>query len=402
MRVIEDSWIQEYLRFTQGQESPDLFHIWVALSIIAACLERNVKIDHKYHVIYPNLYVILVAGAGRCRKSSAISIGTKKLLSKIDKPPQTFAQKITNERLIQFLSEIAEGDVETNSIQFKSCGYIVASELSSFLGKSSMDSGIITSLTDLYDCPDYWSYETKGSGSNELNNVCLNLLGASTGKWLRNAIPAEAVGGGFISRTIFMYQDEPRKPIAFPEDHIPKNIDQIEDNLIQDLNQIRSLKGDFIVTPDAKKWYENWYIKTAKSMDTNESEDFFTRWTIHLEKLGMIISASRRDDLKITIADYKEALMYLEAVKASMNPVIDTMTVAESELPTSKILGVIRRRGTIDHERLAKYTSRFVKSEGLKQIIETLEEAGQIEARIKQGNNRIYKFTGKEVEDIDV
>lgn len=393
-RQIKDSFIDEYLRYTSGQESPELFHVWVAIVLIATMLERNVFLNRGYYKIYPNLYVILVAGTSKCHKSVAINMGVKNILSRLEDKPSIFAQKITNERLIQFLGEQAKlnSTEEEDRITFTASGLIAATELSTFLGKRAMDTGIITTLTDLYDSPDEWKYETKTSGTNILQNTCINLLGASTGKWLRSAIPTEAVGGGFISRSIFVYQNSPKRLIAFPEDEVPETIDQMEDKLVNDLTHIQKLEGCVTFTPEAKTWYTKWYRDDAERTAQHTESDFFTRWSEVILKVAMILSVAERDDLTIRVKDLEKADDYLEKVRKTMSPVINQMTVADSEMVTAKILGIIRRRGTVNHSNLVRYASKYVKTEGLKAIVETLDEAGAIDVTISQGGGRKYKY----------
>lgn len=393
-RQIQDSFIDEYLRYTSGQESPELFHIWVAMVLIATMLERDVYLDRGYYKIYPNLYVILVAGTSKCHKSVAINMGVKNLLPQLEESPPVFAQKITNERLIQFLGDQADldSDEQEDRITFTASGLIAATELSTFLGKRAMDTGIITTLTDLYDSPDEWKYETKTSGTNILQNTCINMIGASTGKWLRSAIPTEAVGGGFISRSVFVYQNSPKRLIAFPEDEVPETIDEMESKLVNDLAHIQKLEGRMTFTPEAKQWYTEWYKQDAKRTAQHSESDFFTRWSEIILKIAMILSVAQRDDLVIRIDDLKKADEYLEQVRSSMSPVINQMTVADSEMVTSKILGIIRRRGTVNHESLVRYASKYVKTDGLKAILETLDEAGAISIQISQGGGRKYIY----------
>ena len=398
MREIKDSIIDEYLRYTAGQESPELFHVWVMLVMIASVLERKVFINRAYYKIYPNLYVILVAGTAKCHKSVSINMGINGILPKLKDPPKVFAQKITNERLIQFLSNQAdvESDVVEDRIKFTASGLIAATELSTFLGRTAMDSGIITTLTDLYDSPDEWRYETKTAGTNVLTNTCINMIGASTGKWLRNAIPSEAVGGGFISRSIFVYQDQPKRLIPFPEDEIPDDINKMRKRIVNDLDHISKLEGKMGLTDAAKDWYTEWYEKDALRTSQHHESNFFTRWSESILKVAMILSVSERDDLTIRVSDFQKADAILEQVRSTISPVIDTMTIEDSEMATQKIKGIIARRGKIDHSSLVRYASKYVKVEGLKQIVETLEEASIIRVTLSQGGGRVYTYLGEE------
>lgn len=395
-RQSEHSFLVEYLKYTSGQESPELFHIWVALVLIAAALNRNVHLNRGYYTLYPNVYVILVAGTSKCHKSAAISIG-ERLLDKMEDPPKTFAQKLTNERFIQFLGEgleMEEDFIECGTqIKFKSSGLILADELSSFLGKHAMDTGIITTLTALYTCRDEWSYETKQSGRDYLYNIYINMLGASTGKWLRSAIPEEAVGGGFVSRCLFVYQDEPKRLIANPEDEIPEGHLEMEKRLVHDLEAISQIQGEFQMTPEAKRWYEDWYKRDAKTFKNEAETDFFSRWPQFLLKIAMLLSVARSNKLKITPFDLQQANAQLEAIKKCMGPVIDTITTSEQQMPMQKIVKMLANRDEATHEELARYTSRFLRSDDLKHVMQTLQEAGIVDVEIMD-NARVYRYSG--------
>lgn len=397
-RLIEGSILAEYLEYTSGQESPECFHTWVCLVMLASILDRQVFLNRGTFTVYPNLYTFLIAGTAKCHKSTAINIG-KRLIDDMKKDPRskevprTFAQKITNERLIQFLGEGAELAESSTKIRFKASGLITASELSTFMGANAMNSGLLASLVDLYDCEEEWDYETKGAGKDKLYNVYINMLGASTEKWLRAAIPVEAVGGGIMSRTIFVYADKPKRLIPFPEDEIPDNFEDIKDRLINDLIHIQSLKGEFQFTPDAKDYYEEWYIENAEeSMKNTAHADFFSRWDNFLVKLGMLVSVSRKDELVIDRTDLKMADSMLQGVKENMKPVIDTMIVSNGQLPTARVLDMLRRRDSLTHKSLMNMTRSFCSADDLREITDTLCQAECIEAvRTNQGTT-MYKF----------
>ena len=208
-RKCKPSWIDCYLEYTRVQESPTAFHEWVGMMLLSTAVGRHVWIPRIKYTIYPNLFVILVAGSAKCRKSIAIAIGMD-ILKALEKPPMIFAQKITTEALIQAL-ELAKADGA-------SAGLICASELAVFMGPDAAQTGIIPTLTDLYDSPQEWVYHTRGRGKEVLRNVTLSVLAASTRAWLRSSIPADAIGGGFTSRIVFVCQDAPSKLILFPED----------------------------------------------------------------------------------------------------------------------------------------------------------------------------------------
>src|SRR5260221_451532 len=142
------SWIDDYLDYTSSQESPPLFHKWCAASIIASVLNRRVWLDRRdprgivYFTSYPGqLSVCLVAGAGRCKKSTAVGIA--KQFDKAAGVP-IFDGKITPERLLNKLG----GAPGSGTLPILT---IIASELSAFLSKSSYNNGLIDILIKLLD-----------------------------------------------------------------------------------------------------------------------------------------------------------------------------------------------------------------------------------------------------------
>src|SRR3990167_622254 len=186
--------------YTSEQESREDFHRWTSIAVLSATMGRHIFMERGYYTLFPNLYIVLVAGSAKCRKSVSTHIGIS-FLNELKQKPMVFSQKITNEALIKALLDA--------KIDGQSSGIIYASELSVFMGKDAVTSGLIPTLTDLYDSPSKWSYHTRTRGIEILENVSICMLGASTIDWLRTSIPVDAIGGGFTSRVIFVYQDKP-------------------------------------------------------------------------------------------------------------------------------------------------------------------------------------------------
>jgi len=379
-RKIKDSWLKEYHRYTEGQESPDTFHFWVGLSMIASTLERSVWVDMSYYVLYPNLYIILVSDAAICRRTTAVRMGVK-LLEKQEKPPYIFAQKITPEALIGALCNQCQIDGEGNILK-DSAAVVVAEELSVFLGKEAYASGLISILTSLYDCGDEWPYETRSRGVEIAYNTCVNLIGASSPEWLRLAIPADAVGGGFTSRIVFVYQYRSDKVIAFPKLTDEQKV--AKENLIHDLSLIRRLRGVFKFSPVAHAWYVKWYkghrIALMNSVVTDG--ELVIRKEGMLLKLAMCFSVAENDHLIIEQRHLEMAHDALEETEEFMPETLRILSSTPMGMDATKVLTIIRRykRGC-RHAELQRRVYHSIDSDRLKSIIATLASAQIIEIR---------------------
>ena len=64
--------LKEYLNYTSQSESPESYHIWVFLSMVAAIIGKKTWIKFNYFNTYPNMYVILVSLPGVGKKKRKI------------------------------------------------------------------------------------------------------------------------------------------------------------------------------------------------------------------------------------------------------------------------------------------------------------------------------------------
>jgi hypothetical protein len=383
MRMCSGNWIDTYLKYVHDQESPVEFHRWVALTVIGTALGRKVLIPRIKYKIFPNLYVILVAGSAMCRKSSALQIG-RDLLKNSAEPPTIFAQKLTTEALIQTMHE-------TYQTTKNSTGVIFASELSVFLGSDGIRSGIIPALTELYDSPDDWTYQTRSRGRESMQNVFLTLLGASTKSWLRTSIPQDAIGGGFTSRVLFVCENAPSKLTLFENlSNLPET-QKLRSMLINDINHISQLKGTVQFTGEAIKISEEWYKNEAFQMRDEKTEGYFGRKHDTMFKLATIISTMENDSLIIEAHHIKAALQLLAHNERNLLDVLETVGSSSFGGVTDKVLGIIKRFKEIDRSSLLKKCWRFANATEMNDIMKILLESGELEQYTDAKNKLWYK-----------
>lgn len=386
-RKCPKSWIDSYLEYSKDQESPTAFHEWVAVSILGAVVGRNVWLRRIKYTIYPNMFVILVAGSARCKKSSAINIGIS-LLRQLKNPPMLFAQKITNEALIQALEEARVDD--------STSGLICASELSVFMGVDAIRSGIIPTLTDLYDSPKEWTYHTRGRGREVLRNVTLSMLAASTKDWLKTAIPVDAVGGGFTSRIVFIFQEHPSKLILFPTED-PK-MDILQTSLVQDLETIQAqVKGPMTFTPEAMKIATDWYHKEhSKPKESMVLDGYFNRKHDTMFKIATILSIAETSNMVIDNTHIRRALILLTENEQALEEVISSVATNIFGETTEKLFEIIRKHGKISHSDLLRKCWRFAKASEINEMLQTLIEGGEITQVLSTDNKtRFYSVVRK-------
>ena len=390
-RTCKGSWIDVYLDYTAKQESPVAFHEWTAMSIIGATLGRHVSIPRIKYTIYPNLYVVLVAASAKCRKSSAIQTG-RHILESIVKPPMIFAQKITVEALIGALKE----STEDNS----SSGIIISSELSVFMGGEAMKSGVLPALTDLYDSPKYWVYHTKARGKEELTNVTLSMLAATTKDGIQDCLPKGAVGGGFTSRVIFVYQELPSNLRLFND--LDENGNEVTESkyerglrlqLVQDLEHMRTkVNGQVKFTAGAKAFAEEWYREENAKIKDEKLDGYFGRKHDTMFKVATIISASSSDNLIVTEKHIQQALDKLKENEINMGIIISSVLASELGNDIQRILDIIKANVKISYTDIVHKSWRFASAVEVSTLINTLLSAREIKEEISGNNIRYYSI----------
>ena len=370
------NFLRDFISLNSKTEIPEEFALWCGLSGVSSVLGRRLWIDMGTYIIYPNLYIILVAGSGRCRKSTAIGM-IERLVRTLDPGPNIIAQRITPEGLIDALkrSKIIK-DVE------RDCdGFVLVDELSTFLNKKTYDSGLASLLIPFYDCKDKFEYRTKGRGIESISNSCLSLLGASTIDWIKNAIPIDAIGGGLTSRMIFVYVEKPPPPVAITS--FGRDKEKLQENLVKGLEQMLLLEGEVKLDKDAwdfyKIEYEKFYLG-SKMFDNPILSGYASRRHVHLLKLGMVFAACELNSSRIILEPrhLEGARSILELSESSMPQVLSLISSSEKGTLTELVYQRVLREGKMTKANLVGAFSHRLDVTELESVLNTLVHSKKV------------------------
>ena len=308
-----DNWIEGYLKLYERSEPPILYKKWVAFSVISAVLQRKCYINWGTLTFYPNLYVVLVGPSGKCRKGTAMDQGSwflRKMGVKLA------AEATTREALIRDLAESTNEDIADGRRIIHASLTVYSQELTVFLGYNNQQ--LMSDITDWYDCRDPWIYRTKGKGTDEIVGVWVNLVGATTPRLIKAALPQDAVGGGLSSRMIFIYETEKSRLEPFP--FMEENDEILQDDLVHDLAEISLLNGRFVIEESFIDLWGDWYIEQDKNpaFSNPNLEGYVQRRPNHVMKLCILISAATREDKIITRETLEDAIALLERTEIRM------------------------------------------------------------------------------------
>lgn len=370
-------WLDGYLKYTYETEPPTSYHTWVGLSLIAGSLQRKTYFKWGHDTLYPNLYVVLVGPSGRARKGTAMNIG-KDIISSID-TIRVASESITREALIRDMKDAVNQfqDTSTGRMIFHCSMTVMSEELSVFLRKN--DNGFLSDLTDWFDSRDTWTYRTKGAGTDKIQGVCVNLLGATAPDWLPSILPQEAVGGGFTSRIIFVVEEDKGKTVAEPK--FTEELHNLRISLKKDLEKISLINGEMRFTPEAKTLYVDWYndferqIREGKTViDDPRFAGYLDRRATHLRKVAIVCSASRSNDLEITAEDFKRADKLLHSIEIKMPKAFGGLGRATYSEMADKVITYIKEHGEVKRSDLLRKFYRDIDPDTMMMIQSVMEQ----------------------------
>lgn len=306
----DESFLDLYLDYTKNQESPEMFHLWTAYTLIGSVLGKKCWFNKGYYKLYPNLFTVIVAGSAWARKSTAVDMGVGFLESV--RSLSVINGRITPEK---FLKRLAE-EQEYSPHLLKSIAkptLIHADELSVFLTRQSYGDPMIGILTRLFACPASFSNETKHGTSDFINDPYISIIACTTPQTIARSIPPAALDEGFGNRVMWIFQDtsdrENALPVLSPEEEESRII------LATKLEEIAKISGEFKLTPAAKRWYLEWYhFYRGSSPPDPRVAGMYSRKHDHLLRISMhLAAASHTRELEVNICE--AALMSLDQME---------------------------------------------------------------------------------------
>jgi len=239
-------WLARYVNWSgaTGNQTPLVFHEAAGLWLLATAVGRRLYGESPWGVkIYPNLYMMLVAGTTFYRKSTAYKLAESVARSAIPHmlmptpgSPERFQEALAG-RMPTNYDKLpkAQQDRLTKAQPFAAQRGLLKDEVSGLFGainKRDYMVGMKDLLMELYDCPDYFDKDTQ-TGLNIVENAALSILGVTTPTSLGSAISAGDWDNGLLVRFALLmpepdYAERPAAPVYQPA----------PDDLIDDLRQL--------------------------------------------------------------------------------------------------------------------------------------------------------------------
>lgn len=333
------SFLDAYCEYAADDFCPPQFAEWCALSVVAAALERRVWLPwNQKYTFFPNIYVLLVSHPGQGKSVSLdAAVDVLKAVSRKTGTINIMPAQVTEAKFIElmghgrsFMHKWTEESLDEAGTKvltpkemtyFQNAAFYYASEASATLKNIFGD--FIACLTNFYDCPSAWSRATKKDGKPiVLQNVCMNMLAASTFDYLGKIVSDENIQGGFASRVIYVQQLEDKIRVQKFQSGLDadsrKEYANYQAALVEDLTAISKLIGPMHATPEYGAAWEAWYPEQQRSLLNKEERmrSILTRTNTNVFKVSMLLSAAESDDRTLKLHHLERAIQLVEGVNA--------------------------------------------------------------------------------------
>jgi hypothetical protein len=309
--------ISDFVASLRGVETPTLFCVWSALWVLSTLSARLSYLDWlPDSPLWPNLFIFLVAPPGRCHKSTA-AVYARKILQSL---PEAIIGPTSNDEFLRYMSEynwatskttpdvvyellkpqekMLTGTDGTIKADKGSQIAICASELETFINKKKFTTGLVGTLTELYDCDSSIVIHTINRGSLELRDVFITMIGAITTMGMKESLPPEAYGEGFMSRVVVVFKEKTERRFRKPQIFAGfPTVASLRESLAFIL---RERQGVYRLTTEADAWLEKWYDDWRDYIDDDQGRNNErmgeNRFDVNLLRIALLISMSRYEN----------------------------------------------------------------------------------------------------------
>lgn len=403
-------WIDTFLEYTAGANTPRPFVLWSAIAAVSAIVERRRFMVTDIGALYPNVYIMLVAKPGVGKTVAGNK--ARELLEQIDVniSPNNMTRasfndelaKCTNTRLIEVNGRQRELKQTAMLVYAPEFGQMVP----------AYDADFVMHLTGIYDGGRYVeSKRTKGVV--ELDNLYISMLACTTPSQLGDFLSEKAWEGGFMSRTIIINgQPLPYRSLFSGRNNRVKE-DTLAATLVELGKKMQATGGLIDVSEEAIAAIDAWGYGGYEPVPTHPKlAGYLSRRMTHALKLCMI-SAASAGNAQVELSDWQRALGWLLEAEAMMedaliaiasgttdSQVIDeTWSFVYKEYNRANAKRLNSPPGTqnlpaevcISDMRLTALLARKVPAYTITTIKETMCNAGILVVQSDANGNKVYK-----------
>jgi len=390
------TWIDDYVAWaSEATDAPAVYHRWGAYSAISAALGRRLAIQTGAHPVYPNLYVLLLGQSSIMRKSTAIALSRRVVRGLV-----SYAGK----ELVHIMADEGSCEGMFNYWVQHPTSIMYQSEMSSLLSMFRRDysSGLLPTLTDLYDCPDEKTKVLSGQ-TMSIVRPCISILAASTPDWVVDQGKGSDFSGGFLARFCIVNAMQKERTMALPPPLNREELDRLKAVLAERVGEAtRAHHHDEIpVSVDPiRSEYEHWYRSFERQAEHSRlMASFVSRLAITALKLTLLEAVAEQGSPSLNVRAFERAADAVQSVVNAMRDLERTEIGYSDDRDGKDMRTVARALRRAGHDGIAHTTLMMnlkMPSHRMVRALRSLIDAGEVEAHTVKTNRRpltIYRIT---------
>lgn len=420
-RAVLPDWLSRYQEWAgaTGNQTPMLFHQAAGVWLLATAVGRRLYGVAPWGVrIYPNLYLMLVAGTTFYRKSTAYKLAEQvaraaipHMLMPTPGSPERFQEALAG-RMPSNFDKLPKAQQErlTQAQPFAAQRGLLRDEVAglfSAINRRDYMVGMKDLLMELYDCPDYVDKDTQ-TGLNIVQNAALSILGVTTPASLSGAVRSGDWDNGLLVRFALLTPepDDAERPApssyrSMPEDLV-STLRRLHDRLPQPERTDHGLALPGALRLDVQCWaevqaYGDWLRqRCAPSRDTELDERLkgvYGRMHVQAFKLASLFAALDWLDADtgtptVTSAHWSAGQAIAERWRQSAHRLLEQMDrsdeAVQEKRQQDRLLNAIRQAGAGGIGLRELYRNLNFSAKQARGLAGDLVRAGLIEERRRE------------------
>lgn len=378
------NFIDGLLEYTKDFESPKSFWKWSAYSVIASILRDNVYIQDGDSKLYPNLYILFLAGSG-ARKNRPVNMA-EEFVRAVDNT-KVIAGRASIQGILDELSR-TETHAKTGKLGKSGAATFFAPELGAGIVESPE---AIKILTDIYDGKTNFAGILRHTAKTNAERIVFNAFMATNEEMSKGVFDNVAIYGGLLARTLLIVPDEFRKSNSLlrKNDALELQRKEYREELILHLRAIGKLNGRILFSEGAIDAHEKWYEPFRdRYLQKGDKSGIYGRLHTHIKKLSLVIAADslcdevQREHMEQATTECTQLLnnynMFIMSAGKSTLAEVSALILKDMLVGTEKA-GNRQLFSLSKKEILWRYHTEF-DSETLDKTMQTLEGAGIVES----------------------
>ena len=371
-------------------DAPRIYKEESAIDILSSIIGRRVYLQWGEDHIYPNIYKIYIGKSTAYRKSTILKI-QKRFVENVIGFNSLLANRFSYEGLISFIEK--QSQVLSYFDEFANLSEVLMKNYT--LSPEAF-------LTEIFECPDMKREGALVSKEIILNNVYINIIGATTESWLLKNMNETSIRGGFLPRFLFVWAK--KKECTMP---IPSSPDKAQRGLLLGrLKEILETVGDgepmpMVMSSEAKNMYVRFYeLIERKYLDTDSLySPFYSRALTYVLKYAMLISIDYEETFTISESSMEKAVLRIDRLLNGFREFVnEEVTFNRYQATRKRVKDFITARGEVKTKELLQGLKMPTKD--LQVVLNTLLEEETLHVRQeKSGNNKVanlYSINGKQ------